>query len=71
MDDFRDEISGYNNNSQIVKSLNELQLNEGTENIPENMILCYKKLIDLEFVGQGELSLLMAWLKDMDKLRNL
>lgn len=67
MNDFRDEISGYNNNAQIVKSLKELDLKEGTENIPANMLLCYKKLIELELVGADEMNLLKAWLHDIYK----
>jgi len=65
MNDFRDEISGYNNNSQIIKCLNELELKNGIDNIPSNMVLCYKKLIELGFVGEQESILLDAWLKDI------
>ncbi|MEO6903729.1 MAG: STELLO glycosyltransferase family protein [Bacteroidia bacterium] len=70
MKDFQDEISGYNNNLQIVKSLNELNLKEGVENIPDNMILCYKKLIDLKLVGEDEMGLLKSWLEDINSLNN-
>jgi len=65
MSDFRDEISGYNNNAQIIKSLKELDLKDGTENIPDNMILCYKKLIELELVRENEIDLLSSWLQDI------
>jgi hypothetical protein len=65
MNDFREEISGYNNNAQIIQSLNELKLKDGIANIPSNMILCYEKLIELGFVGQQETVLLKAWLKDI------
>jgi len=65
MNDFRDEISGYNNNVQFVKSLKELELKEGIENIPANMKLCYNTLIELGFVGQQETILLEAWLNDL------
>lgn len=66
MNDFKDEISGYTNNSQIVKSLIELNLASGIEQIGNNMILCYQKLIDLELVGSDEMSLLKAWLTDLE-----
>lgn len=65
MDDFRDEIVGYNSNSQIIKSLKELNLKEGIENIPANMRLCYNTLIELGVVGQQEIILLDAWLQDI------
>lgn len=66
MKDFQDEISGYNNNLQIMKSLAGLELRKGVENIPANMILSYNKLIELGFVGEQERALLNAWLKDID-----
>jgi hypothetical protein len=68
MNDFRDEISGYNNNAQIVKVLKELDLKDGIENISTNMKLCYKALIELGFVGEQESMLLDAWLKDINSL---
>jgi hypothetical protein len=68
MNDFRDEISGYINNLQIINNLNELDLKEGVENIPQNMKLCYDTLIGLGFVGQPEAILLDAWLDDINSL---
>jgi len=69
MNDFRDEITGYNNNTQIIKSLNELDLKEGIENIPANMMLCYMKLIELGYVGTEELDLLKSWTMDLESLK--
>ena len=66
MNDFQDEISGYNNNAQIAKSLKELVLKDGTENISANMKICYNKLIELGFEGPQETILLDAWLKDVN-----
>ena len=68
MDDFRDEMSGYNNNSVIYNSFKSLKLKEGAENIPANMIICYQKLIDLGLVDQKEITLLNAWLMDIHQL---
>lgn len=65
MHDFQDEITGYINNSQIMKCLNGLELKEGIVNIPYNMMLCYKVLIESGYVGEQEISLLEAWLKDI------
>lgn len=64
MTDFRDEISGYNNNAQIYKSLKDLELQEGVENIPVNMVICYEKLIKLELISPEELILLNSWIDD-------
>lgn len=65
MKDFQDEIPGYNNNALIIESLNNLNLKHGVENIGDNMMSCYKTLVDLNLVGEKELSLLDQWLKDI------
>ncbi|MNR34419.1 hypothetical protein D3C85_1521910 [compost metagenome] len=65
MTDFKEEISGYTNNHQIIKSLSELSLKNGIDNIPENMILCYNKLMELGLIDPKELTLLEAWLLDI------
>ncbi|MCJ7801949.1 MAG: STELLO glycosyltransferase family protein [Candidatus Marinimicrobia bacterium] len=64
MTDFRDEIPGYNYNTEIYKNLKILKLKEGIENIPANMKICYKKLIELNLVSNEELILLDNWLDD-------
>lgn len=63
--DFKDEIAGYLNNFKIVSSLNDLDLEEGVENIPANMRKCYKKLIELDLFRKEELQLLNDWLNDI------
>ena len=70
MNDFRDEISGYNNNAQIIKSLKALDLKDGVENISDNMRQCYNTLIELGLVGKDEIILLNAWLQDINLLNN-
>lgn len=67
MHDFRDEIPGYMNNLVICQSLQDLNLKEGLENIPLNMISCYEKLIEIGCVGAEEMVLLKAWLRDLEK----
>ena len=71
MNDFRDEIPGYNNNTQIYTSLKELDLKEGVENISVNMILCYKKLIELGLIDSKEITLLNSWLEDIDSINKV
>ncbi len=66
MNDFQDEIPGYINNAQIIKSLKKLVLKDGIENIFSNMKICYNTLIELGFVDQQETILLDAWLKDVN-----
>lgn len=68
MVDFKEEIPGYNNNVQIMESLIKLDLKEGVQHIPDNMERCYNKLIELNFIGETEIILLQAWLKDIQSL---
>lgn len=68
MKDFEDEIPGYTNNSRICSELQALQLKAGQENIYDNLITCYQKLIDIEVVGKEEMGLLKLWISDISKL---
>ncbi len=68
MKDFEDEIPGYTNNLKIGKELQSLSLKAGKENIYENLVTCYQKLIDINVVGKEEMSLLNAWIADLSKL---
>ena len=62
------EIPGYLNNAVLCRELEQLDLKSGKDNIGDNLIRCYEKLISLGFVGQGELPLLNLWLEDLAKL---
>ena len=70
MKDFEDEIPGYSNNFNICKELQSLTLKSGKENICENLIICYQKLIDINVIGKEEMALLKAWISDISKLLN-
>ncbi len=63
--DFEDEIPGYVNNSKICRLLEELNLKNGIENLSENLIACYKMMVENSFIGQGEMELVEAWVKDI------
>ncbi|MCX6180924.1 MAG: STELLO glycosyltransferase family protein [Bacteroidetes bacterium] len=68
MKDFEDEIPGYNNNSRICKELGDLKLKAGKENICDNLLSCYQRLVDIEVIGKDEMTLLKAWINDISKL---
>lgn len=68
MKDFEDEIPGYSNNFRICKELQSLELKKGKENINENLITCYQKLVDINVIGKEEMTLLKAWISDISKL---
>lgn len=68
--DFSDEIPGYLHNARIAAALEQLELQPGTEQIPENMRCCYRTLIAMNLVGEQELVLLDAWLHDIAHYSN-
>ena len=70
MKDFEDEIPGYTNNFNICKELQALNLKPGQENIYENLLTCYQKLIDINVIGKDEMILLKAWIGDLKKIMN-
>ena len=71
MRDFEDEIPGYLHNEKIRAALDALALPAGTDKIPDAMRLCYRKLVDLGLVGDGELALLDAFLADLGGLKSV
>jgi len=68
MRDFADEIPGYLYNDRIRRTLEDLSLDSGVENIGSNLRRCYEALIAIETIGSAELPLLDAWLSDLDRL---
>lgn len=70
MRDFRDEVPGYLNNSAIKEALAKLSLKPGVANIPEDMRLCYRALVNMDVIGAEELPLLDAWLSDLATIWN-
>lgn len=68
MKDFEDEIPGYSNNFNICKELQALELKAGQAHIAENLITCYQKLIDINVIGKEEMTLLKAWISDINKI---
>jgi len=66
--DFEDEIAGYTNNVNICKELQSLQLKPGQENICDNLITCYQRLIEINVIGKEEMVLLKAWIRDISKI---
>lgn len=68
MKDFRDEVPGYLNNEAIVAALESLPIRQGLANIPDNMRMCYAKMVEMKLTSQDELKLLDAWLSDVAAL---
>jgi hypothetical protein len=66
--DFEDEIPGYLNNAEIMRTLQNLDLKSGEENISENLMTVYKKMVEKNWItNKKELVLLENWIKDIQK----
>jgi hypothetical protein len=68
MSDFRDEVSGYTNNFEIMHMLNELDLALGREAIPSNLLRCYNAMVEKKFIHADEMTLVESWLHDLKML---
>lgn len=68
MKDFKDEVSGYLDNKELVMILQELSLDKGLDSMDKNLIRCYEALIDAEFFPEKELELLETWLSDLNNI---
>jgi hypothetical protein len=68
MKDFEEEISGYVHNEGIIADLMHLNLKHGKEHLFENLLACYKKIIEKQLIDEKELVILGAWINDIKKL---
>ena len=68
MRDFADEVPGYLNNSAICEALSDLQLQPGSESMPDNLRACYEKFVGMGLLDQQELHLIKAWVEDLNQL---
>ncbi len=67
INDFADEIPGYLHNEKICNALEGLSIKSGIDNLGLNLTICYEKLVELGMIDEKELSLIDAWLDDMEK----
>lgn len=67
LNDFQQEIDGYLKNNIIRKILTNLSLAGKTPNIPDDMRRCYEALVQGGIFPKEELTLLNAWLQDLDQ----
>jgi STELLO glycosyltransferases len=59
--DFADEVPGYLNNFRMCKMLEELDLKTGNQHLTENLLRCYKLLVESGWVGKEEMAIVEAW----------
>jgi hypothetical protein len=69
MRDFAEEVDGYLRNKEMAAVLADLALQSGEGHQAGNLRFCYEALIAKGFLPEVELTLLDAWLGDLEKLR--
>ena len=68
MVDFQDEIPGYLRNKEIRTALDSLNLKAGQGSAPENLRTCYERLVEMELIPADELTLVDAWIADLQQI---
>lgn len=63
--DFEDEVPGYLRNHEIAQILEAAQLSELHEDVSANLRECYRLLVAAEIFPEKELSLVDAWISDV------
>ena len=56
-------------NEKICNALEGLSIKSGIDNLGYNLTICYEKLVELGIIDKKELSLIDAWLDDLEKVR--
>jgi hypothetical protein len=59
--DFEDEVPGYLNNAKMCDLLAELDLKSGAQHMCENLVRCYKLMIENGWIKKDEMALVEAW----------
>lgn len=69
MKDFEDEIPGYLHNDRLCRAINDLDLASGIVNINDNLLECYKSLVEMSLLDPKELDLVQAWHNDLARIQ--
>jgi hypothetical protein len=62
--DFRDEVPGYLHNTRIAEILSNLELAAGEGAVADNLLTCYRALIQETVFPPEEWTLVEAWVRD-------
>lgn len=68
MKDFEAEIPGYTLNEKLTQTLEKSKLHPGIDNALRNMVICYEDMITNKLLPQEEMTLVKAWVEDVEKL---
>lgn len=69
MRDFRDEVPGYLESRAICAALDRLEPRPGAEHVGANLLTAYELLVERSWLDERELTLVAAWLSDLESLR--
>lgn len=69
--DFSREIEGFLNYQNVVTILNGIEILTGVENISKNLRLCYEILVANGIFQAIELEILIAYIRDIKRIRSL
>lgn len=70
MDDFEQEVPGYIHNEEIIQTLADLSLANGSNATAANLIRCYEALVAKGFIPEQELPLVKAWVADLETVQS-
>jgi hypothetical protein len=68
MADFKEELPGYLHNEQFCNVLESLSIVPGVEHLSGNLCLAYEALIKAGLFPEKEMTLVHAWLGDIERL---
>jgi hypothetical protein len=68
LDDLADELFGYRRNLEITALLRGLSLSSTRADAGANLMTCYQALVDLGVLPSEELTLVRAWLRDVESM---
>ena len=66
--DFADEVPGYLNTLKIMAALESLPLSKNMSDLGDNLLLCWKKLVEIGVVPAPELPLVNSWMEDVSRI---
>lgn len=66
--DFEDEIPGYLLNQKIIEVLESLKLSSNKSDVINNLLRCYRSLVEHEIFPSEELSLVRQWSQQVAKI---
>lgn len=68
--DFKDEVPGYLNNDKIIEILTNIELEAGEDAVCDNLLKCYKSLVEKDILPKEEVESVSMWIEDYKEAMN-